>query len=104
MTKKYQITCTEKQLQIIANACELYGDVQNGNPLSIADHLPLTQTIDRFSVRKDLIALFDKYQMQSNSDNANDAIAIWRKITRDNDFTTGTEPPITIKELENTYD
>lgn len=101
MTKKYQITCTEKQLQIIANACELYGDVQNGNPLSIADHLPLTQTIDRFAMRKDLIALFDKYQMQANSNNANDAIAVWRKITRNNDFTIGTEPPITIKEVEN---
>lgn len=100
MTKKYQITCTKKQLQIIANACELYGDAQNGNPLSIADHLPLAKMINRFAMRKDLTALFDKYQMQTNSVNANDAIAIWRKITRDNDFTMGTEPPITIKELE----
>lgn len=50
MTKKYQITCTKKQLQIIANACELYGDAQNGNPLSIADHLPLAKMINRFAL------------------------------------------------------
>lgn len=104
MTKQYQITCTEKQLQIIAHACELYGDVQNGNPLSIADHLPLAQRTDRFVVRQSLTALFKQHQMQACSDNANDAIAIWRKITRNNDFTHGTEPPITIKELENTHD
>lgn len=109
MTKKYQITCTETQLHIIAKACELLGRVQYNQGYYIADEIPLLDYTQKFDLENDLQELLNKYPVDKRYSTerairCDIAFDIWRKISRNNDFTMGTEPTITIKELENTYD
>lgn len=40
MSKRYQLDVTEKQLQTIATACEVYGRIQYGQSHYISEHIP----------------------------------------------------------------
>lgn len=46
MTKKYTLTITEKQLQVISTACELLARIQGGQVREVFEHLPLKKEIN----------------------------------------------------------
>lgn len=97
--KKYQITCTERQLNIIAQACEVYGDGLAGNPVSIVELFPLKHSLDRFSVRKDIGDILNRYEMDTRKHPESAvAIDIWRNISRKDNFCLGGEPSIEVEE------
>ena len=103
--KTYQLTVTEKQLQVIGLACECYGRIQYGQPDHVMLDLPLdfdaqnelTEMCYRFMSKfKELPIEIDE---QGNRE-CDVAFDMWRKIIRKDDFQMGSEPAIKIMEID----
>lgn len=101
MIKKYQITVTEKQLHIIATACEIYGRILGNQAEFISELIPFVDRGERWDFRKDVKRVLGNYEIDYHRtrDTVNIAFDIWRKIDRKDDFTMGSEPSIDVKEI-----
>lgn len=102
MSKRYQLDVTEKQLQTIATACEVYGCIQYGQSYMISEHIPFKNYSDRFDFEEKIKNLLSEYEMNfpHRAENCDIAFDMWRKISRKDDFRMGVEPPIDVVEYE----
>lgn len=106
------ITCTEKQAQIIRDACELYGRVQIGQFNDLATLLAFDpdSRSDDFRVccmNRDMISqmLDGAYRTmytlgRKTPDNADIALDLWAKLDnrrRKDNFVIGSEPMIKVE-------
>lgn len=104
--KKYQITVTQKQLQVIGLACECFGRIQYGQPDYVMRDLPLgfelnTELSDICRRFMDSVGIF-RIQLDEHGKRECDvAFDMWRKIIRDDDIRLGSEPMIEIVEIDN---
>lgn len=98
MTKQYLITVTEKQLEIIGIACEIYGCVLLGQIIDIFGAMPLKEEYSKFDVYYDLNKFLQEYldEHNRNQHNASIAFDIWRNIIRKDNLTLSTEPAVKI--------
>lgn len=102
MTKTYQITVTKKQLEIIGLACEIYGCVLLGQTIDIFGAMPLKKEYSKFDVNGSLEKYLQMYLDDHNRNQYDASIAfdMWRAIIRKKDLALGTEPSVTIKEID----
>lgn len=102
MTKTYQITVTEKQLEIIGLACEIYGCVLLGQTIDIFGAMPLKKEYSKFDVNGSLEKYLQMYLDNHNRNQYDASIAfdMWRAIIRKNDLTLSKEPVIKVQVVE----
>lgn len=103
--KTYQLTVNEKQLQVIGLACECYGRIQYGQPDHVIRDLPLD-----FEHKNELadicyrfMSIFSPFAIEVDEEGYREcdvAFDMWRKIIRKDDFRMGSEPTITIMEID----
>lgn len=106
---KYNLEVTEKQLQVIKDACELYCRIQIGQFDKAADVIVGNgfgneDIAARKCVRGALRGIWQEYQFGYKERRNEEMIAgdIWAVLDgrrKDTDFCLGSEPPVVVKKL-----
>ena len=102
--KKYQITVTQKQLQVIGLACECFGRIQYGQPDYVMRDLPFgfENNNELVDICRRFMSTMGNFPIQLDklgNRECDVAFDMWRKIIRDGDIRLGSEPMIEIVEI-----